>query len=67
MDPYETFTITLALDGWGAAAPYLERMVEVRSFILPYLLSVPRLRPLHGDPLFQAVREKVFPGVAVEA
>lgn len=67
VDPYATFAIRLALDGWEAAAPYLEQMVDVRSFFLPYVLGAPRFRPLHGDPRFQAVREKVFPGVAVEA
>jgi tetratricopeptide (TPR) repeat protein len=63
VDPYSFFMLDLALDGWEAAAPRLDEMVQVRSFFLPYVLSAPRYRPLYGDPRFQAVREKVFPGV----
>ncbi|MBM4372013.1 MAG: tetratricopeptide repeat protein [Deltaproteobacteria bacterium] len=63
VDPYSFFMLDLALDGWEAAAPHLQEMVQVRSFLLPYLLSAPRYKALHGDPRFRAVREKVFPGV----
>jgi adenylate cyclase len=63
VDPYSFFMLDLALDGWEAAAPRLDEMVQVRSFFLPYVLSAPRYKALHGDPRFQAVREKVFPGV----
>jgi len=67
VDPYASFAITIALDGMDAAAPYLEDALEGRSFFLPYLCASPRFRPLHQDPRFAAVVEKVFPGVAFEA
>jgi tetratricopeptide (TPR) repeat protein len=67
VDPWATFILPLILDGWEAAAPALEEMVRVRSFQLPYLLSVPRFRPLHHDPRFWRVHEQVFPGVTVGA
>ena len=63
VDPYSFFMLDLALDGWEAAAPRLDEMVQARSFFLPYVMSTPRYRPLYGDPRFQAVRQKVFPGV----
>jgi adenylate cyclase len=62
VDPYNLFALTVTLDGFDNAVPYLGEALEVRSFFLPYLGVVPRFRPLHGDPRFRAVLEKVRPG-----
>jgi TolB-like protein len=67
VDPYTLFCLAEPLDGFDAAVPYLEEALEVRSYFLPFLGVVPRFRPLHGDSRFQAVLEKVWPGVSFEA
>ena len=66
VDPYNLFNLTATLDGFDDAAPYLGEALEVRSFFLPLLGVVPRYRPLHSDPRFRAVLEKVGPGVSFE-
>jgi TolB-like protein/Tfp pilus assembly protein PilF len=64
VDPYSTFVITLVLDGFEAAVPYLEQMIEARSIFLPYLRAIPRFRALQADPRFRRVMDRVWPGVA---
>jgi len=66
VDPFNLFALTVSLDGPDEALPYLEKALEVRSFILPYVSVVPRFRPLHPHPRFRAVMEKVRPGWSPE-
>ena len=66
VDPFNLFNLTLSLDGFDAAAPYLDEALEARSFFLPYLGVIPRYRPLHSDPRFRAVLDTVWPGVSFE-
>ena len=66
VDPYNLFSLTVSLDGFDAAAPYLDEAVEVRSLFVPYLGVTPRWRPLHSVPRFRAVLDKVHPGVVFE-
>jgi TolB-like protein len=61
VDPYNLFALAAPLDGFDAAAPFLDEAVEVRSFFLPFLGVVPRFRPLHPHPRFQAVVKMVRP------
>lgn len=66
VDPYNLFNLTVSLDGFDAAAPYLDEALQARSFFLPYLGVIPRYRPLHSDPRFRAVLDTVWPGVSFE-
>jgi serine/threonine-protein kinase len=67
VDPYNLFTLTVALDGFDAAVPYLDEAVEVRSFFVPYLGVTRRFRPFHSVPRFRGILDRVHPGVVFEA
>lgn len=67
VDPYWLFAIRFATDGFDDALPHLEEAVAGHSFPLAYLRATKRFRPLHADPRFRAVLDKVFPGVCAEA
>lgn len=64
VDPYLLFMGSLYVEGFEAAASYIDDMVEARSFYLPYLLSSPRFRPLLADRRLRDLADRVFPGVA---
>jgi tetratricopeptide (TPR) repeat protein len=61
VDPYYLFTLRLSIDGFDAAFPYLEQMLEVRSFLVGYLRVVQRYRELRSDPRFMNALRTVWP------
>jgi TolB-like protein/Tfp pilus assembly protein PilF len=61
VDPYYLFTLRLGIDGFDAAFPYLEQMLEVRSFLVGYLRVVQRYRELRADPRFMNALRTVWP------
>jgi len=61
VDPYYLFTLGLAIDGFDAAFPYLEQMLEVRSFLVGFLRVVPRYSELRSDPRFMNALRAVWP------
>ena len=65
VDPYSFFSVTLVLDGFEAAAPHLEEMLEERSLFLPYLRGIPRFAALRAHPRFSAVMDRVWPTATV--
>ncbi len=61
VDPYFPFALCMAIDGFDAAFPHLERIVEVRSLFVGFLRVVPRFRGLRSEPRFMNVLRTVWP------
>ncbi len=61
VDPYCLFTLCLAVDGFDAAFPYLEQMLDTRSFFVSYLRVMPRFRELRSDPRFMNALRTIWP------
>ncbi len=61
VDPYYFFGIYLLLDGFDAAVPYLEQMLEVRSVLVGYLRVAPRFRHLRSEPRFLNALRTIWP------
>ncbi len=61
VDPYCLFALCFAIDGFDAAFPYLEEMLDNRSFYATYLRVVPRYRELRSDPRFMNALRTVWP------
>ena len=61
VDPYYLFTLAHSIDGFDAALPYLQQMLEVRSFLVGYLRVVPRHRELCSDPRFMNALRTIWP------
>ncbi|MGD8867874.1 MAG: hypothetical protein PVI01_09590, partial [Gemmatimonadales bacterium] len=61
VDPYYLFVLSLGIDGFDAAFPYLEQMIEVRSFLVGFLRVVPRYRELRSDPRFTNALCTIWP------
>jgi TolB-like protein len=61
VDPYYLFVLSLGIDGFDAAFPYLEQMLEVRSFLVGFLRVVPRWRDLRADPRFMNALRTIWP------
>jgi tetratricopeptide (TPR) repeat protein len=61
VDPYCLFALSFAVDGFDAACPYLEQMLEVRSRFVTYLRVAPRYRELRSEPRFMNALRTVWP------
>jgi len=61
VDPYYLFTLRLGIDGFDAAFPYLEQMLEVRSFLVGFLRVVPRYQEYRSDPRFLNALRTIWP------
>jgi adenylate cyclase len=61
VDPYYLFTLCLPIDGFDAAYPYLEQMLEVRSCLMGYLRVATRFKELRSEPRFMNVLRTVWP------
>jgi len=61
VDPYWFFTLYAAIDGFDAAVPYLEQMIETRSVMACYLRAVPRYREYRSDPRFMSALRTIWP------
>jgi adenylate cyclase len=60
-DPYYFFAISVLLDGFDAAFPYLEQMLEARSCMVGYLRVAPRYKELRSDPRFMNALRTIWP------
>jgi len=61
VDPYCLFTLCLAVDGFDAAFPYLEQMLDTRSVFVSYLRVIRRFRDLRSDPRFMSALRTIWP------
>jgi TolB-like protein/Tfp pilus assembly protein PilF len=61
VDPYCLFILCSAIDGFDAAFPYLEEMLDTRSFFVTYLRVVPRYRELRSEPRFMNALRTIWP------
>ena len=61
VDPYCLFSVCSLVDGFDAAFPYLEQMLETRSFFVTFLRPVQRYRELRSDPRFLNALRTVWP------
>lgn len=61
VDPYCLFTLSHAIDGFEAALPHLEQMLDTRSIFVSYLRIVPRYRELRSDPRFLSALRRIWP------
>jgi TolB-like protein/Tfp pilus assembly protein PilF len=61
VDPYWFFTLCSMIDGFDAAVPYLEQMIEMRSVFVLYLRGVPRYREYRSDPRFMNALRTIWP------
>jgi TolB-like protein/Tfp pilus assembly protein PilF len=61
VDPYWFFSLYGLIDGFDAAVPYLEQMIETRSVMVCYLRVVPRFRQFRSDPRFMNALRTVWP------
>ncbi|UCC71943.1 MAG: tetratricopeptide repeat protein [Gemmatimonadota bacterium] len=61
VDPYFLFSLCHSIDGFDAALPYLEQMLEVRSRHVTYLRVAPRYRELRSEPRFVNVLRTIWP------
>jgi adenylate cyclase len=61
VDPYCFFTLCLATDGFDAAFPHLEQMIDTRSIFATYLRVVPRYRELRSEPRFMNALRTIWP------
>jgi TolB-like protein/Flp pilus assembly protein TadD len=56
VDPYWPFSLCSLIDGFDAAVPYLEQMIETRS-----VRVVPRYTEYRSDPRFMAALRTIWP------
>jgi TolB-like protein len=61
VDPYCLFALCFAVDGFDAAFPYLEEMLDNRSFYATYLRVVPRYSELRSEPRFINALRTIWP------
>jgi adenylate cyclase len=61
VDPYCLFTLCLPIDGFDAAFPYLEQMLDTRSVFVSYLRVIPRFRELRSEPRFMNALRTIWP------
>jgi TolB-like protein/Flp pilus assembly protein TadD len=61
VDPYYLFTLSLPIDGFDAAFPYLEQMLEVRSVLVGFLRIAPRFKELRSEPRFLNALRTIWP------
>jgi tetratricopeptide (TPR) repeat protein len=61
VDPYCLFSLCYAIDGFEEAFPYLEQMLDTRSFFVTYLRATPRYRELRSEPRFMNALRTVCP------
>ncbi|MGD2217979.1 MAG: tetratricopeptide repeat protein [Gemmatimonadales bacterium] len=61
VDPYWFFSLHAAIDGFDAAVPYLEQVIETRSVMVCYLRVTPRYRQFRSDPRFINALRTVWP------
>ncbi|UCC84658.1 MAG: tetratricopeptide repeat protein [Gemmatimonadota bacterium] len=61
VDHFWPFAICNLLEGFDAAFPYLEQMIDTRSVFISYLRVVPRYRELRSDPRFMNALRTIWP------
>jgi adenylate cyclase len=61
VDPYCLFSVCSMVDGFDAAFPYLEQMLETRSFFVTFLRIAPRFKELRSEPRFMNALRTIWP------
>jgi tetratricopeptide (TPR) repeat protein len=61
IDAYSLARVSLGLGDRDQALSWLEQGFQERSDKLYYIRIDPFLKPLHGDPRFEALAEKIVP------
>ena len=61
IDAYSLAVVYLGLGDLDQALNWLEQGFQERSTWLGYIRRYPLLKPLHGDPRFEALAEKIVP------
>ncbi len=61
VDPYFLFALSLAIDGFDAAFPYLGQMLDTRSVFVSYLRVVPRYKEFRSEPRFLDALRTIWP------
>jgi hypothetical protein len=61
VDPYWFFVLYLVIEGFEAAFPYLQQMLEARSIFVTFLRVTPRYRELRSDPRFLKALRSLWP------